>query len=209
MRARPVPGSERPDSRPRALDHTRRPVAPESRAGSASWRKRSARERAQRQTRPTRRQSCCLPACPRLSPPRHTFPLSLAAARSHPVHLAHTPFHALPQLLSLPSCQSWPLPRAPSRTPTRAPGAPSQPCRSPGLRAAPGNPSPRQRPASACPAGGRSPGSRPERRGRGAQWRGGARSLTLGCTHARTNSNTDTRGVRCRRPPLLLLPPPP
>lgn len=100
-RARPVPGPRRPDSSPRSFDHTRRPVAPESRAGSGSLRERSAKDRAGRQTRPTRRQSC-LPACPRLSPPRHTFPRALAAALSHPVHLAHTPLAALPPPLSLP-----------------------------------------------------------------------------------------------------------
>lgn len=126
-----------------------------------------------------------------------------------------SPFHA---------CGSLPLPRAPSLTPTRARGAPSPPRRRPGLYAVPargaGAREPRPRAATrSCPLGaGQKPekargalgalGARGEGRS-GAGRGGGARSLTLGCAHARTNSHTDTRGVRCRRPPLLLLPPPP
>ncbi|XP_030184305.1 basic proline-rich protein-like [Lynx canadensis] len=99
-------------------------------------------------------------------------------------------------------------PAAGARLPRPAARLASAP-RPPGLLA-PGSPSPGPRPASARPAGGRSQGSRAGGEGLGCAGRGGgARSLTLGCAHARTNSHTDTRGVRCRRPPLLLLPPPP
>lgn len=214
---------KRPDSRPRSLDHTRRPVARESRAGSGSPSERSAGERAENRTRPTRRESCGLPACPRFSPPRHTFPPARqprphirSTLRTPPSTLSRSPSpsHAL-RLQPLPIAHSHPRPGRAFPAPPLA--RPQRRAR-PGVLAS-GSPSPGPRPASARPARGRSRGSqrgaseRGGREARGAAARGGegalARSLTLGCAHARTNSHTDTRGVRCRRPPLLLLPPPP
>lgn len=222
MKARSVLGPKRPDPRPRSLDHTRRPVTRESGAGSGSPSERSARERAGSRTQPTRRESCGLPACPRFSPPRHTFPPALQP-RPHIRSTLRTPLSTLSHSPS-PSyaCGSQPLPLAHSHPrPGRA--FPSPPLARPPRRACPGFWLPR------APAPGRDP-LPPARRGaevpvaarsarsaggarRGAQRRGAGRGRSLAHSRLRTrpytNSHTDTRGVRCRRPPLLLLPPPP
>ncbi|KAG8516060.1 Insulin-like growth factor 2 mRNA-binding protein 2 [Galemys pyrenaicus] len=85
-----------------------------------------ARERAGRQTRPTRCESCCRPACPRLSPPGHTFPL-VQGPCAHIRSTLRTPLSALPRSPSPPrplahshrhsgrSFPASPLPRPPRR----------------------------------------------------------------------------------------------
>lgn len=206
-------------SGPQPFDHTRRPFLSESCAGSGSRNERTARERAGSPSPPTRRESC-LPACPRLSPSRHTFSLALAAAHSHPVHLAHTPLSTRTRSPS-PShaCGSQPLPRTPSRATTRAPGAPASLRRSPGLAAAPArgsgvrNPSPGPRPASVRRERGRNPSRRAGRsarwgrEARGAAARGGEGALAHSRPRTRPYklSHRDTRGAL---PPPAAAPPP-
>lgn len=171
------------------------------------------------------RESCCLPASPRLSPPRHTFPLAPAAALTSGPPCAHpcprSPTAPLPSTLRLPAAPSRPLAHSHPRPGSAFPAPPpARPLRRAGPGCwRPGATAPGRDPLLPAGRGAEAPGGARSARGaggarRGAQWRGagrggGARSLTLGCAHARTNSHTDTRGVRCRRPPLLLLPPPP
>ncbi|XP_053513701.1 putative uncharacterized protein ENSP00000383309 [Artibeus jamaicensis] len=180
-RARPVPGPERPDSR--------------------------------RQTRLTRREKVVVSQPVLASHLRDTPSRWPWRPRSHIRSTLRTPLSTLSRSPSPSHASgSQPLPRAPSRTPTRAPGAPSPP-RPPGSwrsgAPVPGrDPLPPARRRAGARGGARSarsarPGAHSAGRG------GGARSLTLSCAHAGTNSHTDTSGVRCRRPPLLLLPPPP
>ena len=218
MRARPVPGPKPPNSRPRSLDHTRRRVAPKSGAGSGSPSKRSARERAGRRTRPTRRESCGLPACPRFSPLRHTFP----PARQPRPHIRSTLRTPLSTLSHSPSpshaCGSQPLPLTHSHPrPGRA--FPAPPLSRPPRRARPRF----WRPGA--PAPGRDP-LPPARRGaeawvaarsarsaggarRGAQRRGAGRGRSLAHSRLRTRpyklSHRHTRGAL---PPPAAAPPP-
>lgn len=151
------------------------------------------------------RESCCLAASTRLSPPRHTFPLAPAAALTSGPPCAHpcprSPTTPLPSTPAAP-CRSLAPPRslppAPGeRLPRPAAGPASTPCRRGVL--APGSHGPGPRPAPARWARGRSPRRRAERSGRwgrearGAAARAGEGALVRSLSAAHTPVQTLTQ----------------
>lgn len=181
VRARPVPGPCcRPDSV--RVSTTRAARSPwRAGRGAVSERALCRRTRGEPDSANSPRKLWS-PSLPSLLTSETHLPAGPAAAPSHPVHLAHTPLHSLPQPLALP--RPWlqpprralpPAPAAPSRLAARPASAPRPP-----RVLASGSPSPgRNPPARRGAEAGVASAQRPERGGarRGMQRRGAEGAL--------------------------------